>query len=183
MKNLFLKILLLSGIPFGLLTGIFSLLHGEMKDAIINAVLSGLMFGTLTAYILISLHKSLSRKVMAGTSMHDYGIHQVRHVTTGMPYEQAFSLCIQSLKTIHRCHIISQSRDTGEIRAATGINWKTWSDEIYFRLTGNEEMTEIEVSSRPSAKSTFVDFGKNLDNVERITRFLRSSKKADHSEK
>ena len=172
MKNLFVKLLLMSGIPFGFLMGIMSLQMGDNADAIRNGILSGLLFGTFVSYILISLNKSLSRKVVSDASMPDFDIHQVRRIVMGMPYEQAFSQCIQSLKTINRCRIISQSLDNGEIRARAGLNWKTWGDDININLTEGKDTTEVEISSRPSARSTLVDFGKNLDNVERIRRFL-----------
>ena len=162
----------MSGIPFGLLMGIMSFHMGDNADAILNGILSGLIFGTLVSYILISLHKSLSRKVDSGASMPDFDIHQVRHIVMGIPYEKAFSLCIRSLKTIDRCRIISQSLDNGEIRARAGLNWKTWGDDIIINLTEGKDTTGVEISSRPSARSTLVDFGKNLDNVERIRRFL-----------
>jgi hypothetical protein len=76
------------------------------------------------------------------------------------------------LKTINRCRIISKSLDNGEIRARAGLNWKTWGDDIFFKLTHGTGSTVAEISSRPSARSTMIDFGKNLDNIERIRRFL-----------
>lgn len=152
--------------------GIMSFRVGDNADAIRNGILSGLIFGTLVSYILISLHKSLSRKVDSGASMPDFNIHQVRRIVMGIPFDQAFSQCIESLKTVNRCRIISQNLDNGEIRARAGLNWKTWGDDIIINLTKGKETTGVEISSRPSARSTLVDFGKNLDNVERIRRFL-----------
>jgi len=172
MKNLFFKLLLLSGIPFGLIMGFLHLQKGEIPGAIFNGILSGLVFGTLVSYILISLHKILTRKVVSDASIPDFDIHQVRRIVMDMPYEQAFNLCIQSLKTINRCRVILQRLDNGEIKARAGLNWKTWGDNINFKLTQEKDSTVVEISSRPSANSTLVDFGKNLDNVERIKRFL-----------
>ena len=172
MNHLFFKLQLISGIPFGLMIGIISLQKGEMSDAMFNGILSGLVFGTVVSFILISLHKSLSRKVVPGASIHDFDIHQKRNIELDIPIEQAFSLCIKSLKTINRCRVIAQSLDNGEIKARAGLNLKTWGDDIYFKLTHETGSTVVEISSRPSAKSTLVDFGKNLDNVERIKRIL-----------
>ncbi len=172
MNHLFFKLLLMSGIPFGCLMGVMSFQMGDNADAIRNGILSGLICGTLVSYILISLHKSLSRKVVSDASMPDYNIHQVRRIVMGIPFEKAFSRCIQSLKTVNMCRIISQNPDKGEIRARAGLNWKTWGDDININLTEGKETTGVEISSRPSARSTLVDFGKNLDNVERIRRYL-----------
>ncbi len=172
MKNLFFKILLLSGIPFGLLISVFSLHREEITDIILNAILSGLIFGTLTSYILISLHRSLSKKVITDMPIDDYGIHQTRSIKLNLSCEQAYDLSLQALKAIKKCRIKSQSPDAGEIRARTGLTWKTWGDDIIIKLTKVKKTTLIDISSRPSAKSTLVDFGKNLDNVERIRKFL-----------
>ncbi len=172
MGNLFFKLLLLSGIPFGLLISILSIQNREPSNIILNGMFSGLIFGTLVAYILISLHKALSRKVVTYSFDHDYNILQRRSIELHLNYEDAYSLCLQSLKTISRCRIKSQSPDTGIIKARAGINWKTWGDNIDFRLTKGNGSIVVEISSSPSASSTLVDFGKNLDNVERIKKFL-----------
>jgi len=170
----------MAGIPFGFLISILTIQKGDNADAILNGILSGLIFGILISYILITLHKSLSRKVVPDASIHDFDIHQVRSIGLDMPFEQAFGLCIKSLETIYRCRVLSQSLDNGEIRARAGLNWKTWGDIINFKLTRGEDSIVVEISSRPVASSTLVDFGKNLDNVERIKRFLLDHK-SDHS--
>ncbi len=172
MRTLFFKIFLLSGIPFGFLIGIFSLQREETFDVILNGILSGLVFGTLVSYILISLHKSLSRKVVDDSFNHNFAINQRRRIEIPLSYEDAYRLCLHSLKTISRCSIKSQSPDAGIIKARAGINWKTWGDNVLLKLVKGEGATIVEISSRPSARSTLVDFGKNLDNVERIKRFL-----------
>ena len=172
MRTLFFKILLLSGIPFGFLIAILSMQREKVFDVILNGILSGLVFGTLVSYLLISLHKSFSRKVVTDSFNHDFGIFQSRRIEIPLSYEDAYRLCLQSLKTISRCSIQSQSHDEGIIKARAGINWKTWGDNVLLKLVKGEGATIVEISSRPSARSTLVDFGKNLDNVERIKSFL-----------
>jgi len=172
MRKLFFKLFLISGIPFGLFSGILSLNKAEMPDVIINGALSGLVFGTITSFILIALHTLLSKKVVTERPARDLKILQSRRIELPLAYKQTYNLCLQSIKTISRCRIISHNINTGEIKARAGLNWKTWGDNINFRLTKERDFTVVEVSSRPSAGSTLVDFGKNLDNVERITKFL-----------
>ena len=163
---------MMSGIPFGFLIGVFSLQREEALDVILNGILAGLVFGTLVSYMLISLHKSLSRKVVTDSFNHDFGIFQSHRIEIPLSYEDAYSICLQSLKTISRCSIKFQNPDIGIIKARAGINWKTWGDNVYLKLIKGKGSTIVEISSRPSASSTLVDFGKNLDNVERIKRFL-----------
>ena len=148
------------------------MLKGDAHNIILNGIIAGLLFGTLVSYLLISLHTSLSRKVVTDSVNYDFGIIQTRRIEIPLAYEDAYSLCLQSLKTINRCSIRSQSPDEGTIKARAGINWKTWGDNVLIELVKGEGSTIVEISSRPSARSTLVDFGKNLDNVERIKRFL-----------
>jgi hypothetical protein len=171
-RHLFFRILFISGIPSGLLFGILGLNKAGISGAIINGVLTGLVFGTLSSFILISLHISLSRKVDTYSPVNDFGTCQVRNIHLELPLEQAFALCLRSLRSVENCRVISQDLEEGVIRAKTGLNWKTWGDAITFKLIDGNGETEIIVSSRPAARSTLVDFGKNLDNVERIKRFL-----------
>ncbi len=172
MNRLFFKLQLIAGIPFGLLIGIISLQQGKLFDVLLNGILSGLVFGTIVSYILVSLHRALSRRVVPDASIADFDMHQERYIELNMPFEQAFSLCLQSLNTINRCRVMSSNHDHGDIKARTGLNWKTWGDDIQIKLTKGRNNTEINISSRPSARSTLVDFGKNLDNVEKIRRYL-----------
>jgi hypothetical protein len=87
-----------------------------------------------------------------------------------------FDLCVASLSLFRRCIIQEENRSLGRIVARTGINWKTWGDviTISFKRTGSN-CTYIQISSRPNARTTIVDYGKNLENVERIVSFLKKN--------
>lgn len=148
------------------------MLQGDAPNAVLKGIIAGLVFGTLLSCLLISLHTSLSRNVVTDSVNHDFGMFQTRRIEIPLAFEDAYSLCLQSLKTIKRCSIQSESPDEGTIKARAGINWKTWGDNVLIELVKGEGSTIVEISSRPSARSTLVDFGKNLDNVERIKRFL-----------
>ena len=103
------------------------------------------------------------------------GVHHVRSVELRLPYDKAFELCVESLSTIKRCTIRNEERAQGKILARAGINWKTWGEVLSFELRHRgDEGTQIEISSRPAIRVTFVDFGKNLDNVEKISGFLNA---------
>jgi hypothetical protein len=68
---------------------------------------------------------------------------------------------------------------SGKIMARSFVNWKTWGDTISFDITGiSDEKTAVKVTSRPTASSTIVDYGKNLENVKTIVSFLEKSKRA-----
>ncbi|MBC8413218.1 MAG: hypothetical protein ISR96_08210 [Nitrospira sp.] len=73
-------------------------------------------------------------------------------------------------------------RLNGEIIIKTGINWKTWGDTICFKLSSaGPNRTTVIVTSRPTIKTTIVDFGKNLENIIKITGFLTEKDQASSS--
>lgn len=102
------------------------------------------------------------------------GVSHVGNIELLLSFERVFDLCVESLKLIHKCKIEKEDRSQGTIDARAGMTWRTFGDRISFRVFKiDDSRTEVEVSSRPVVKSTLVDYGKNLENIERITSFLQ----------
>lgn len=169
-----ITIFLLSGIPFGLFIGIwYSHLYGN-KTGMNGGILAGIFFGLLTYIILGLLHNQAVKKISDRASGNHLKIHHIRNVDVQLPYDKVYDLCIKSLGLIKKCTPQNENPLEGRIVAKTGINWKTWGDTITFdvkRISNNQ--TRVKVSSRPTAKTTIVDYGKNLDNVKKIVSFLK----------
>ncbi|MEW6715022.1 MAG: hypothetical protein AB1306_08040 [Nitrospirota bacterium] len=172
-----LKIFLAGGIPFGLFTAVlFSYLYG-MKLGLSSGLVSGLIFGFIVFIILGFLHSRAVEKIAGDISEESMGTCQVRNMELPLPYDKTFDLCIQSLSLISRCRVKKEDRSQGKIMARSSVNWKTWGDTISFGITGiSDEKTAVKVSSKPTARSTIVDYGKNLENVKTIISFLGKSK-------
>jgi hypothetical protein len=168
-----LKIFLWSGIPFGVAMGAwFSRQYGSSAGLKVG-IIAGLTFGALTFIILGLLHSQAVKKISGRSSEEALSTHHVREIELNLAYETTFDLCIKSLFQIKRCTIQEENRSQGMIYAKAGINWKTWSDIITFNIKKtNNGNTLVTISSRPAARTTLVDFGKNLENVIKITSFL-----------
>jgi len=168
------KILLLSGIPFGLAMGIwFSYKYG-IQTGLIGGGFAGLFFGVVMFFMLGFFHIRAVKKLTGGNADLPYGVHHVRDINLEAPYDTSFKLCISSLDLIKNCKIKEQGRSLGRIVARTGINWKTWGDTITFELGKLDSgYTHIKVLSRPTARTTLVDYGKNLENIKTIVSFLK----------
>ena len=101
-------------------------------------------------------------------------VHHLRSIELQLPYDKAFNLCIESLSLIKKCKIQKENRSQGKIIAKAGMTWKTWGDVISFDMRKiDNNRTQVTVSSRPIVRTTLVDCGKNLENVEKIIRFLK----------
>ncbi len=169
-----LKIFLGSGVPFGTLMGAFYSLRYGFSAGLIGGLFAGLIFGTLMFIILGFLHSRSVKKIASGKSEKAMGVHHVRNIEVQVPYDKLFDLCVMSLGLIKKCKIQEENRSQGRIVAKAGINWKTWGDTISFDINWmNDGYTHVKVSSRPTARTTLVDYGKNLENVEIIIAFLK----------
>ena len=102
-------------------------------------------------------------------------VHHTKSVALRLSYDRAFDLCIESLGSLEKCKIQNEDRSTGQLVARTGMTWRTWGDVISFEIRrSNGDGIHIDVSSRPAVGTTLVDFGQNLENVEKIAGFLNA---------
>lgn len=55
----------------------------------------------------------------------------------------------------------------------SGVTWKSWGERVVVAITPiGENQYEYVVSSSPRIPTTIIDYGKNLENVNRIERLL-----------
>jgi len=171
-----LKIFLAAGIPFGIFMAIlFSIIYG-INTGLPGGIISGLIFGFLMFIILGFLNSRAVQKIAGNRSAESMGTFYVQNIELRLPYDRAFDLCVRSLDLIRKCRIQEEDRSRGTIIAKSSVNWKTWGDTVSFDISETDnDSTAIRVSSRPTAWSTLVDYGKNLENVKTIVSFLERS--------
>ena len=57
----------------------------------------------------------------------------------------------------------------------TGITLQSWGEEIKIILKSNQENSyEYIISSSPKLKTALVDYGKNLENINRIENVIKN---------
>ena len=168
-----LKIFLAAGIPFGIIMAVlFSFLYG-INAGLKGGLVAGLAFGFLMFIILGLLQSRTVKKIAGNVSEKSMATHQTRDIKLQLPYDKTFDLCIKSIGEINKCKIQERERSKGIITAKTSVNWKTWGDTISFEITKiDNENTAVKISSRPTTKTTIVDYGKNLENVKAIVSFI-----------
>ncbi len=177
--NLYLKLFLALGIPPGILTGAFGSFLFGFPVGLFVGLIAGLFAGGLFSLPVGYLHRLSVRRMLAVRRM-PYGepegameVRHVRHVELRLPYDQAFDLCISSLNAVKKGRIRREDRPSGRIEAKAGMTWKSWGEVISFDLRRiDENRTRVELSSKPVLRTTLVDGGKNLENVEKIAGTL-----------
>ena len=151
--------------------GIITSLLFDPLTGLMAGLLGGILFGGVMSLILGTLH-IWSVKQLRFKSKEVMDVYQVRSIEMKLPYDKVFDLCLESVKSM-KCKIVEENRSQGRIVARTGISWKSWGEIITFDVRGMNDVTKVKVSSRPVVRTTLVDYGKNLENVEKIISFLK----------
>jgi hypothetical protein len=61
------------------------------------------------------------------------------------------------------------------IALKSGVSWKSWGEEIKIVLKSETDPDfEYQISSSPRLKTTIIDFGKNLQNLNRIENVIKN---------
>ena len=171
----YLILFLAMGIPAGIFGGVFGSFQYGIPSGLAAGVAAGLFLGGFMSLILGFVHRQSVKRTSFAESEDAMSVHHVRNVELRLPYDKAFDLCIESLRLIKKCKIRNEDRSQGKLVAKAGMTWKTYGDVISFgvRKIGNDR-TQVEVSSRPAVRTTLVDYGKNLENVEIVVGFLNA---------
>jgi hypothetical protein len=172
--KLYLKLFLATGIPFGIFTAIFFTFQFGLFYGLVSGLIEGIVFGSFMSLVCGFLHSWSVKQLPFGKSEAAMGVHHVRNTELLLPYDIAFTLCIKSLSSIKKCSIQSKNRSQGKIIAKTSMTWKTFGDVISFKLLKiDNDKIQVEVASRPIVRTTLIDYGKNLENVETILRIIK----------
>ena len=162
------------GVPFAIMEGLFFSLRIGFWWGMVRGLFSGILFGLLMSITLGWLHHRSIKKLPFATGEYQAGVHQVRTLRVHLPYEASLALCKDSLRVIKKSTLQNEDGSVGRLDAKTGMTWKAWGERISFgvqRISDTE--SEIEVTSRPIIRTTLIDYGKNLENVEEILLYLR----------
>ncbi len=171
--NLYLKLFLAFGISVGILVGVLNSFLIGSPMGLIAGLIVALFAGGVSSIVVGYLHNRSVRRMPYGEPEGAMEVHHVRHVELRLPYDQAFDLCISSLNAVNKGRIRREDRPLGRIEAKGGMTWKSWGEVISFDLRRvDANRTRVEVSSKPVLRTTLVDLGKNLENVEKVVGTL-----------
>jgi hypothetical protein len=170
--NRYIKVPLLMGGPYALMQMIFALLDGRPMEEILFRATTGFVSFVLLGLILTFAHSQIVKGMVRIKSEQDFSVHQQRNVTLRLPFDKAFEVCKESLEALNKRIKIVNASD-GSIEAITGSTVKTFGCVISYVVKPiNERLTEVQVSSMPLVRTTLIDYGENLENVEKICAFL-----------
>jgi hypothetical protein len=173
--KVYLKLFLAAMIPYALA---FSVMTRNTGMAIGVGVVLGLIiagiFGTLQI-------RSMKGKKKADET---YAVNQEREMEIDLPFDRALELTRTAVLSISGATIMKEySPEEGAvvIGARTGLNWETYGEKIGLYLERiDADTTLLRVESRPRLRTTLIDYGRNLHNVNAISLYVREHTASDH---
>ena len=171
----------LTGIVFGLFITILMLsIYRSFFKSLILSLGIGLIFGLVLLFANLIHIKMIERKY--GRSAELLKSHHTRELELPVPYDKAFDLCINAVKSLKKCEIQESNRHLGRIVAIkpskVPLDWIYNRDLITIELRRIDDgKTNVKISSRlfPQPPSEYyVDYGSNLENVEKISEMLEN---------
>lgn len=157
--TLYLKLFAATGIPFGIIMGV---IHNPF-----TGLWAGGMFGAIMALVLGSLQH------MTGGDRGTPKVRQESVLLFDAEKNLLFSRCLDALGSLHKCKVTEEDGQAFRIMAETGTTWKSFGETITIvvREDGPVKAQAI-IKSEPKVKTTLVDYGKNRENVDKITAYL-----------
>ena len=168
--KLYIKIFLITGISFGLLEIGFDFLSGD-GFALWKFVYLTLAFGTTMSLIMVSHHKfEVQKRVSNELTDENLKVSQKSELFSKVSKTE-FITRLQKDKVLNRMKL---NEIENGVELIAGFTWKSWGEIVEVRineLSQNEYIYKI--ASRPKLKTTLVDYGKNLENIQTIQKILK----------
>lgn len=168
--KLYLRTFLLPGILYGLLTAGFDLADGN-GFRLWKFLFLTFCFGCMS-FLLVQFHKyRLKKNGVQEMTDQNLGVSQKKNLKS----EFNKSELIEKLKSDPIIGKMKMQEIENGIILKTGMTWLSWGEEIRIILqTKGVSDFDYQISSRPKLKMTLVDFGKNLENVNRIENVMKN---------
>ena len=170
--KLYLKIFLFAGVSYGFITLALSLIAGDKDEFNLwSLLITSFFFGIAMSLILVSVQKyRLKKNGVQEISDKNFGVSQTAYIKSDLNKSEL----INKLKTDPVIRKMTMIEIENGILLQTGMTWKSWGEEIKIILkTDQESDFEYEISSSPKLKTTLIDYGKNLENIDQVKRAIK----------
>ncbi|MFB8004405.1 hypothetical protein [Nocardia sp. NPDC056000] len=170
--RLYLRIFLLTGIPFGVLIGLYdSISFARNTSAVLGGLIAGVIFGALIAAFAGTRQLRAARGAVY-TDAANPGLSQHARIHLPRPPQQSYALAQQVLRTLP-ARIATEDATTGRITAQTPMSWQTFGETLTITVESDTpDTSSVLIESRPRVRFTAVDYGTGRAHVERIAATL-----------
>jgi hypothetical protein len=169
---LFLRIFCIFGLSYAVLRALRALAEGEPASRAIGlSTVAGIVVGLAMAFILPAMN-SVGLKLRGFDPDTDgVDVDVRRTVEVPLPPEQALARCREALERM-RAKRMRVDPASATVEGRGRISWASFGEEVLCRVEPAGGGSRVEIRSRPVLRTTLMDCGKNLENVERIRAAL-----------
>lgn len=157
---------------FGILWAVIYTLLGFANT--VSGIAGLFVVGVILGFI-IEIWSHFSAKIKAGTDSEEiHKVRQERNITLLMNVEKAFEFCREAVNSINPAKIKIEDAENGVIEVRTRISLETFGTLIRLNLKKiNENLTEVEIFTRPIPRTVLVDYGEGWKYTEKIFNYLK----------
>lgn len=167
----FLKSFAVLGISYALIMFLMEPLIGNEFD-LYKIIKTSIFFGLAMSIVFIALQVY---------RLNQMGVTELSKENISVVQKRIFLSNLTKAKVVERINIDPvcskmkiRKTDTG-LKLSTRMSMKSWGENIYVDITPDEDnKIKISVISKPKIKTTIVDLGKNLENVNLLSKILVS---------
>ena len=150
----------------------FQFAQGRPLAALISGAAGGLSFGLVMAWLNLRGERGLARLGVATDNMDPI---QERSVEFAAPADLAFAASRLAMLSLPKVKISRDDPQAGELDGTVGMSTRSFGEILKVRvIRSGASASRISIRSEPRMKTTAVDYGKSVENVETVLKELRS---------
>ena len=166
----YLKFFLLFGGSYGFIMYLMDTFTGE-TGSVMKYLFLACFFGAAMSLTLVTYHKYRLRKDGVG-DLNDSNmkVSQSKKLVSKLSIDEIAS----KLRTDSEIANMGITKADDSIIIKTGMTWRSWGEVIKITInpTSYKNGSEYTIQSSPKLKTTLIDYGKNLHNVNRIYELI-----------
>jgi hypothetical protein len=153
----------------------YVLLHLLFDDSTSrNELIYYAILGAVVGFGTLLWNDAIARKVTGRNDKEIYIVRQRRNLTLLLNYQKAFQCCREAVDELNPAKIKEESPESGVIKFRTRANWHSFGDIITINLKKiNENLTEVEIRTRPIPRTILSGTGESWKYVEDICNYLK----------
>lgn len=166
--KLYIKTTLILGIPYAVCMSLHDLIQ-DNSFSWTRFFFLFFFFGLLTATVLVLIHKNrLKENGIEIFTDENLGVSQTKKLKSKISLDELISK-ITSDKVFSRMKF---TKNQNSIKLKTGVSWRSWGETINVRVAESTDDFHYEITSSPRLKMTIIDYGKNFENIKKLSSFL-----------
>ncbi|HEX8368359.1 MAG TPA: hypothetical protein VF604_07440 [Pyrinomonadaceae bacterium] len=131
--------------------------------------------GAAVGFVTMLWNDAIARKVTGRRNNEEiYIVRQRRTLTLLLNYRKAFECCREAVDDLNPAKIKEESPESGVIKFRTRMKWHSFGDIVTINLKKiNENLTEVEIRTRPIPRTILSGTGDSWKYVEDICDYLK----------